>query len=288
MTKRSCSPQAEALLMQEVQVLNLGFVQPIDYMGVDTDVVQAARVSYGPSPRTAHDDRGLLRYLMRMRHSSPFEMCEVKFRCKMPIFVARQWIRHRTSNTNEISYRYTEAEDCFFVPALEQVSLQSTVNKQGRGEPLLDAELHQRVIEILQTQHDLAFAAYEVLAQEIGLARELARVVLPVSLYTQWIWKIDLHNLFHFLGLRLDPHAQLEIRLYAEAMANFVKSWVPLCWEAFEDYRLRGVNLSRQEHEILLRRLGEEPLGDSDLALLPSKREREEFFQKFPGLKKPA
>lgn len=245
-TARPIAAGAEPLLGIETPVLDLGYVQPIDYMGTDACIVQAARVSYGPSTRALHDDRGLLRYLMRHRHTTPFEMCEVKFRCKMPIFIARQWIRHRTANVNEMSLRYSEAPDEFYVPALEAVTLQSTDNKQGRGAELPD-EIRERVRAIMSARNEQAYADYQALAGELGIARELARTVLPVSLYTQWIWKIDLHNLMHFLSLRLDPHAQLEIRLFAEAMAGFVRAWVPQAWEAFTDYRLEAATFSRME-----------------------------------------
>lgn len=247
-TSRTISPGAEPLLNIETPVLDLGFVQPIDYMGTDGDIVQAARVSFGPSARAVHDDRGLLRYLMRMAHSSPFEMCEVKFRCKMPIFVARQWVRTRTANINEMSLRYSEAPEEFYIPALEHVTMQSGTNKQGRDETVeLSPEIRESVRALMRARDEQAYADYQHLAGELGIARELARTVLPVSLYTQWIWKIDLHNLMHFLTLRLDKHAQVEIRLFAEAMASFVKAWVPMAWEAFTDYRLEAVTLSRAE-----------------------------------------
>jgi thymidylate synthase (FAD) len=246
-TARTLAPGAEALLGREVPVLDQGFVQAVDYMGTDEDIVQAARVSYGPSTRKLHDDRGLLRYLMRHRHTTPFEMCEVKFRCKMPIFVARQWIRHRTANVNEMSLRYSEAPDEFYLPRLEHITLQSTTNRQGRDASDLPDNLRQRVQALLHARNEDVYADYQRLAGELGIARELARTVLPVSLYTQWIWKIDLHNLLHFLDLRLDPHAQLEIRVFAEAMAEFVKAWVPQAWEAFVDYRREAVPLSRLE-----------------------------------------
>lgn len=250
-TARTLAPGAEALLGREVPVLDQGFVQAVDYMGTDEDIVQAARVSYGPSTRKLHDDRGLLRYLMRHRHTTPFEMCEVKFRCKMPIFVARQWIRHRTANVNEMSLRYSEAPDEFYLPRLEHITLQSTTNRQGRDASDLPDNLRQRVQALLHARNEEVYADYQRLAGELGIARELARTVLPVSLYTQWIWKIDLHNLLHFLDLRLDPHAQLEIRVFAEAMAEFVKAWVPQAWEAFVDYRREAVPLSRLEARAL-------------------------------------
>ncbi len=256
-TRRTCSEGAEALLGEVTPVLDQGFVQVIDYMGDDFDIVQAARVSYGPSTKRVHNDRGLLRYLMRHRHTTPFEMCEVKFRCKMPIFVARQWIRHRTANVNEMSLRYSRADDTFYVPALEQVTLQSKSNRQGREDGgALSRDVRERVRGMMTKRHEELYADYCELAEELGIARELARSLLPVSLYTQWIWKIDLHNLMHFLALRLDSHAQYEIRVYAEAMARFTKAWVPLAWEAFTDYRLESTSLSRLELRALGQLLG--------------------------------
>lgn len=284
-TARTLAPGAEALLGQEVPVLDRGFVQAIDYMGTDEDIVQAARVSYGPSTRKVHDDRGLLRYLMRHRHTTPFEMCEVKFRCKMPIFVARQWIRHRTANVNEMSLRYTEAPDEFYVPALEHVTLQSTTNRQGREHQGLPEDLRQQVQALLTARNEEIYADYQRLAGELGIARELARTVLPVSLYTQWIWKIDLHNLLHFLDLRLDPHAQLEIRVFAEAMAAFVRAWVPVAWEAFVDYRREAVPLSRPEARALGLMLG----GAAEAAAAEQSglkgRELQEFTHKLARLR---
>ncbi|MEZ4385914.1 MAG: FAD-dependent thymidylate synthase [Nannocystaceae bacterium] len=284
-TARSIAHGAEDLLLREVPVLDLGFVQPIDYMGNDFDVVQAARVSYGPSTRKVHNDRGLLRYLMRHRHTTPFEMCEVKFRCKMPIFVARQWIRHRTANVNEMSLRYTEAPDEFYLPSLENISLQSTDNKQGREAIEVDAGVRGEVVRLMKANQDETYAIYQRLAGELGIARELARSVLPVSIYTQWIWKIDLHNLLHFLSLRLDPHAQLEIRAYAEAMAAFTKAWVPLCWEAFDDYRREALQLSRLEILALRRLLA----GDDELTAIAASglkgREEREFVAKLARLR---
>jgi len=285
-TVRTLAPGAEALLGREVPVLDLGFVQAIDYMGTDEDIVQAARVSYGPSTRKVHDDRGLLRYLMRHRHTTPFEMCEVKFRCKMPIFVARQWIRHRTANVNEMSLRYSEAPDEFYVPKLEAVTLQSTTNKQGRdAETALPAEQQASVVALMRARNDQAYADYQRLAGELGIARELARTVLPVSLYTQWIWKIDLHNLMHFLDLRLDPHAQIEIRVFAEAMAEFVKAWVPLAWEAFTDYRREAVPLSRLEARAIGLLLTGTPEPQATAAAGLKGRELQEFQAKLARMR---
>ena len=285
-TARPLSPGAEALLGREVPVLDLGFVQPIDYMGNDIDIVQAARVSYGPSTRKVHDDRGLLRYLMRHRHTTPFEMCEVKFRCKMPIFVARQWIRHRTANVNEMSLRYSEAPDEFYVPALEHVTLQSTTNRQGRdAEADVPLELRERVRALLHARHDQLYADYQTLAGELGIARELARTLLPVSLYTQWIWKIDLHNLLHFLDLRMDPHAQIEIRLFATAMADFVRAWVPLSWEAFVDYRREALPFTRLEAQALAHMLRGAGADEAAAAAALTGRELREFHDKLARLR---
>lgn len=286
-TERTCSSGAERLLNTIYPALDLGFVQPIDYMGSDNDIVQAARVSYGPSPKAKHDDRGLLRYLMRHRHTSPFEMCEVKFRCKMPIFVARQWIRHRTANVNEMSLRYTQAPDEFYLPAPTLIAVQSKDNKQGRGQEL-DADTAARVLRLLREGQESAYEAYQILADGLGVSRELARAALPVSIYTQWVWKIDLHNLFHFLALRLHPHAQAEIRVFAEAMAEFVKSWVPLAWEAFEDYRLHAETFSRQERQVLASALGRaayDCLEEEALEAFDNTRERKEFLAKINRLR---
>ncbi len=271
--------------MREVPVLDLGFIQPIDYMGNDFDVVQAARVSYGPSTRKVHNDRGLLRYLMRHRHTTPFEMCEVKFRCKMPIFVARQWIRHRTANVNEMSLRYTEAPDEFYLPAIENVSLQAQDNKQGRQAVAVDDSIRADVVRLMRANQEETFAIYQRLAGDLGIARELARSVLPVSLYTQWIWKIDLHNLMHFLSLRLDAHAQLEIRVYAEAMANFTRAWVPMCFEAFDDYRRQGLHLSRLEVAALSQILDGSEHNKACAAVGLKGREAREFAAKIAAIK---
>jgi thymidylate synthase (FAD) len=241
-TLRPTVPALEALLAAPVPVLDHGFVRVVDYMGDDAAVVQAARVSYGKGTRAVSEDRGLIRYLMRHRHTTPFEMCELKLHVKLPIFVARQWIRHRMASVNEISARYSILDREFYLPRAEDLAVQSANNKQGRGEAL-DAEAAARVLALLQRDATQACTTYEALLDDEGLARELARVNLPLSMYTHW--KIDLHNLMHFLALRLDGHAQYEIRAYAEVIAGFVRAWVPTCWEAFEDYRVGGVTLSR-------------------------------------------
>lgn len=288
-TRRSISPALEPLLGVESPVLDHGFVQVVDYMGTDADIVQAARVSYGPSTRAVREDRDLLRYLLRHRHTSPFEMCEIKFRCRMPIMVARQWIRHRTANVNEMSLRYStplENDDgvsMMYLPSADTIALQDPKNKQGRG-GMLPPELGERAWHIMLDAAQHADRAYHELAHELGVARELARSVLPVSLYTQWVWKIDLHNLMHFLSLRLDPHAQLEIRVFAEAMAGCVKLWVPLAWEAFESYRINARTFSDVELATLGRLLDRSVLSaridDAAIEAGLVGRERTEFDAK--------
>ena len=245
-TRRVVSDGMEEHLYTAYHVLDHGFVRVIDYMGDDNAITQAARVSYGKGTKAVSNDEGLIRYLMRHWHSTPFEMCEVKFHVKLPVFVARQWIRHRTANVNEYSARYSILDREFYIPQPDALNAQSTVNNQGRGAVLQGAEA-ERVLEILKADSTRAYDNYEeMLSQDgkDGLARELARMNLPANIYTQWYWKVDLHNLFHFLRLRADAHAQYEIRVYADLMCNLVKDWVPFAYGAFEDYRLGGANLS--------------------------------------------
>lgn len=242
-TRRPTVPALEERMYSPIPCLDHGFVRVVDYMGDDSAVVQAARVSYGKGTRTATDDRGLIRYLMRHRHTTPLEMCELKLHVKLPIFVARQWIRHRTASVNEYSARYSIMDREFYLPRAEDLARQSSNNKQGRGETL-DAETAAEVLRLLRRDQEQAYDTYEKLIDDAGLARELARMNLSVGFYTQWYWKVDLHNLLHFLALRIDPHAQYEIRVYGEAIASAVKAWVPHCWEAFEDYRLGAFTLS--------------------------------------------
>lgn len=245
-TRRAVAPGLEEHLYEAVPVLDHGFVRVVDYMGDDGAIVQAARVSYGQGTRQVSNDAGLIRYLMRHWHSTPFEMCEIKLHVKLPVFVARQWIRHRTANVNEYSARYSILDREFYIPAPENLAAQSTINNQGRGAVLEGAEA-QRVLDMLRDDATRAYDHYEeMLSQEgqQGLARELARMNLPANIYTQWYWKTDLHNLFHFLRLRADPHAQYEIRVYAEAICELVKAWVPHAYAAFEDYRLNAAQLS--------------------------------------------
>ena len=259
-TLRAVSEGMERHLYVAHPVLDHGLLRVIDYMGDDSAIVQAARVSYGRGTKAVSNDEGLIRYLMRHWHSTPFEMCEVKFHVKLPVFVARQWIRHRTANVNEYSARYSILDREFYIPAPEQLAAQSTVNNQGRG-AVLSGEEAQRVLDILREDAMRSYDHYEgMLSQEgqQGLARELARMNLPANIYTQWYWKTDLHNLFHFLRLRADAHAQYEIRVYAEAMCRIVNDWVPLAYAAFEDYRLSGVSLSGKAVEVLKRRLAGE------------------------------
>jgi thymidylate synthase (FAD) len=247
-TQKSCT--ANAWIDKPIPCLDKGFVMLRDYMGGDEAIVQAARVSYGSGTKGVSTDKGLIAYLLRHRHTTPFEMVEFKFLVKLPIFVARQWIRHRTANVNEMSARYSVMEDEFYTPDESNVRFQSDVNKQGSSELDVPAELRTRVLDTLRAGAERAYGEYEDMV-EADVARELARVHLPVSLYTQWYWKIDLHNLLHFLYLRMDEHAQYEIRVFAEAMARIVRDIVPWTWEAFEEYRLHGMELSRSEKEVL-------------------------------------
>ncbi len=260
-TLRAVAPGMEQHLYHAYPVLDHGFVRVIDYMGDDAAIVQAARVSYGAGTKKARDDSGLIRYLMRHWHSTPFEMCEVKLHVKLPVFVARQWIRHRTANVNEYSARYSVLDREFYIPQPDALAAQSTVNNQGRGATLEGAEA-ERVLEMLKSDATRSYDHYEeMLSQDgqQGLARELARMNLPANVYTQWYWKVDLHNLFHFLRLRADAHAQYEIRVYAEEICRIVADWVPAAYSAFEDYRMGGVNLSGKGVECIRRMLkGEE------------------------------
>ncbi|MCW3782546.1 FAD-dependent thymidylate synthase [Defluviimonas salinarum] len=265
-TLRAVAPGMEAHLYTPHEVLDHGLVRVIDYMGDDSAITQAARVSYGRGTRHVTNDEGLIRYLMRHWHSTPFEMCEVKFHVKLPVFVARQWIRHRTANVNEYSARYSILEREFYIPDPEHLAAQSTVNNQGRGE-LLEGEEAQRVLDLLREDAMRSYDHYEAMLSQDGqkgLARELARMNLPANIYTQWYWKTDLHNLFHFLRLRADAHAQYEIRAYAEVMCGIVKDWVPIAYGAFRDYRMGGANLSAKGVEVIKRRLRGETVTQDD------------------------
>jgi thymidylate synthase (FAD) len=260
-TARATVVALEDILFQPIPVLNHGFVRVIDYMGDDAAVVQAARVSYGRGTKKVSEDSGLIRYLMRHRHTTPFEMCEIKYHIKLPIFIARQWIRHRTANVNEYSARYSILDKEFYIPAPDQLAAQSGNNRQGRGEVLAGDDA-ARVLDLLRTDAEQTYGHYEEMLNEDSdgnildegrprLARELARMDLTLNTYTQWYWKIDLHNLLHFLSLRADDHAQYEIRVYAEAMLETVKNWVPITFDAFMDYRMGGAQLSAKGLEVV-------------------------------------
>lgn len=276
-TLRAVSEGMEKHLYVAHPVLDHGIIRVIDYMGDDSAITQAARVSYGRGTKSVSNDEGLIRYLMRHWHSTPFEMCEVKFHVKLPVFVARQWIRHRTANVNEYSARYSILDREFYIPAPENLAAQSTVNNQGRGQ-ILQGEEAARVLDLLRQDAMRSYDHYEdMLSQDSqqGLARELARMNLPANIYTQWYWKADLHNLFHFLRLRADTHAQYEIRAYAEAMCAIVRDWVPFAYAAFEDYRLGGAQLSARGVDILKRRLAGETVTAENSGM--SKGEWREF-----------
>ena len=278
-TLRPTVPALEAMLFDPIPVLDHGFVRVIDYMGDDSAVVQAARVSYGRGTKAVTEDRGLIRYLMRHWHSTPFEMCEIKFHVKLPIFVARQWIRHRMANVNEYSARYSLMDREFYIPAPEQLAAQSVVNRQGRGD-VLDGADAAHVLDLLRRDANQTYDHYEDMLNEApdgtprdperqGLARELARMNLTLNTYTQWYWKADLHNLLGFLRLRADSHAQYEIRVYAEAMMGVLEAWVPAVAEAFRDYRLGAVSFSAQMLDITRRMLAGEAVEQRGSGLSP-------------------
>jgi thymidylate synthase (FAD) len=282
-TLRAVAPGMEQHLYTAQEVLDHGFVRVVDYMGDDAAICQAARVSYGKGTKSVQNDRGLIRYLMRHWHSTPFEMCEVKLHVKLPIFVARQWIRHRTANVNEYSARYSILDREFYIPQADQLAVQSTLNHQGRGETLTGDEA-QKVLEILKSDANRAYDNYEHMISDDGkqgLARELARMNLPSNIYTQWYWKVDLHNLFHFLRLRADSHAQYEIRVYADAIAKVVADWVPSAFGAFEDYRMGGANLSAQALDVVRRRLKGEEVTQENSGM--AAREWREFVEMIEG-----
>ena len=288
-TARVTAPELEAVLYRPIEVLDHGFIRVIDYMGDDSSIVQSARVSYGKGTKKISNDKGLIKYLMRHRHSTPFEMCEIKFHIKLPIFIARQWIRHRTANVNEYSARYSILDKEFYIPSAENLAAQSAINNQGRGDALTDDEA-SNVIQILKKDAEQTYSNYETLLNESsegniidesksGIARELARMNLTLNTYTQWYWKIDLNNLLHFLALRADDHAQYEIRVYADAMLDIVKKWVPLTYEAFEDYRIGGTELSAKEVNLMRKLLKGEKVSFEEEGL--SKREWSELQGKF-------
>ncbi len=286
-TRRATVPALEEMLYCALPVLDHGFVRVIDYMGDDGAVVQAARVSYGRGTRRVSEDAGLIRYLMRHRHSTPFEMCEIKYHVKLPIFVARQWIRHRMANVNEYSARYSILDREFYIPEPEHLAAQSSSNRQGRG-AVLEGEEAAAVLDMLRHDAALTYDHYAHMLNEgadgtavdparQGLARELARMNLTLNTYTQWYWKADLHNLLGFLSLRADSHAQFEIRAYADAMLGTVRAWVPATFEAFQDYRMGAATLSAQMLAVVRRMLAGEGVDQPGSGL--SKREWTELLE---------
>ena len=288
-TLRATVPSLEEILYKPLPALDHGFVRVVDYMGDDTAIVQSARVSYGKGTKKISNDKGLIKYLMRHWHSTPFEMCEIKLHVKLPIFIARQWIRHRTANVNEYSARYSILDKEFYIPSVENLASQSQVNKQGRAESLSPVEAN-KVITLLKNDAEQTYRNYEVMLNEnsegetlddgsMGIARELARMNLTLNTYTQWYWKIDLNNLLHFLALRADAHAQYEIRVYADIILDIVKKWVPVTYEAFEDYRVGGTQLSAKEILILKKIIKGETVNPEAEGI--SKREWGELQKKF-------
>jgi len=288
-TKRVTSPELEKILYEALPVLDHGFVRVVDYMGDDTSIVQSARVSYGKGTKKVSTDSGLIKYLMRHRHSTPFEMCEIKYHVKLPIFVARQWIRHRTANVNEYSARYSILDKEFYLPAKENLAAQSRNNRQGRGD-LINSEQANDILKILKEDAEKNYNDYEIILNERhngtivneskkGLARELARMNLTLNTYTQWYWKTDLLNLLNFLSLRADDHAQYEIRAYADVMIDCLKKWVPITYEAFMDYRVGGMELSSKGKLVISKMIKGEGCDFENSKL--SKREWNELMESF-------
>ena len=286
-TKRVTVKRVENILYKKFKVLDHGFVRVIDYMGDDSSIVQAARVSYGKGTKKINQDKSLINYLLSHRHSTPFEMNEIKLHIKLPIFIARQWIRHRTANVNEYSARYSILEREFYIPTLENLQTQSKTNNQGRGENIRDNEAKEK-LNLIKKNSDQTFDNYSFLLNEDssgniidqsndGIARELARMTLPLNTYTQWYWKIDLHNLMHFLSLRFDVHAQYEIRVYADIILNVMKKWVPLTYDAFLRYRMEGFSMSSEGVNFLKSILKNEKFDRNRI----SKREINEIIKKF-------
>ena len=287
-TKRVTSPELEKVLYEAIPVLDHGFIRVIDYMGDDSSIVQSARVSYGKGTKKVSTDEGLIKYLMRHRHSTPFEMCEIKYHVKLPIFIARQWIRHRTANVNEYSARYSILDKEFYLPAKEQLAAQSQSNRQGRGD-VLQGKQAEEVLNILKDDATRTYENYEKLLNErfdgttidenkVGLARELARMNLTLNTYTQWYWKTDLLNLLNFLFLRADNHAQYEIRVYADKMLETVKRWVPITYQAFMDYRVGAAEISSKGLKVIQSMISGKRIGQEESGL--SKREWNELMEK--------
>ena len=288
-TKRVTAPELEKILYEAIPVLDHGFIRVVDYMGDDTSIVQAARVSYGKGTKKVNTDAGLIKYLMRHWHSTPFEMCEIKYHIKLPIFIARQWIRHRTANVNEYSARYSILDKEFYLPTPENLAAQSQSNRQGRGD-VIKGDQAKKVLDLLKSDAERTYKNYEEMLNErydgsiidekkSGLARELARMNLTLNTYTQWYWKTDLLNLMNFLRLRADDHAQYEIRAYADAMLDTLKKWVPTTYEAFMDYRVGGTEVSAKGKSIIQKLIKGEKVSIEDSGL--SKREWNELMIAF-------
>jgi len=288
-TKRVTSPELEKILYEAIPILDHGFIRVVDYMGDDSSIVQSARVSYGKGTKKVSTDSGLIKYLMRHRHSTPFEMCEIKYHVKLPIFVARQWIRHRTANVNEYSARYSILDKEFYLPSKENLAAQSTSNRQGRGK-VINGKQADNILEMLKKDAEQTYNNYETMLNERydgtiideanqGLARELARMNLTLNTYTQWYWKTDLLNLLNFLSLRADSHAQYEIRAYAQAMTETLKKWVPITFEAFMDYRVGAMELSAKGKTVIQKMIKGEPCDFESSKL--SKREWNELMESF-------
>jgi thymidylate synthase (FAD) len=276
---RALVPEADALLDKEFQVLDHGFVRLVDYLGGDQRIVQSARVSYGDGTKTLREDKTLIDYLLRNKHTSPFEQVILTFHVKMPIFVARQWIRHRTARLNEISGRYSVMKDEFYTPQPEEVRLQSKRNKQGSSSQDVPDDLQNKVIALLQQEQQQLYSEYEGMLED-GIARELARINLPLSLYTEMYWQIDLNNLFHFLRLRMDWHAQYEIRVYGDRMAQITRAVAPLAYEAFEEHLLHGRNFSKTELDFLRSSLDLNKLAEAVAKSDMRETRQQEFLDK--------
>tara|TARA_Y100000590_G_scaffold152506_1_gene175092 strand:+ start:697 stop:1644 length:948 start_codon:yes stop_codon:yes gene_type:complete len=285
-TRRVIAPELEKILYEAMPVLDHGFVRVVDYMGNDSSIVQSARVSYGKGTKKVSTDSGLIKYLMRHWHSTPFEMCEIKYHVKLPIFIARQWIRHRTANVNEYSARYSILDKEFYLPDPNNLAAQSKSNRQGRGD-IIEGEQAKQVLDLLKKDAEKTYNDYEIMLNErydgtvidekkIGLARELARMNLTLNTYTQWYWKTDLLNLMNFLRLRADHHAQYEIRAYADAMLETVKKWVPISYEAFMDYRIGGSEVSAKGKIVIQKLIKGEKISVDESGL--SKREWNELM----------
>ncbi|WP_375327348.1 FAD-dependent thymidylate synthase [Candidatus Tisiphia endosymbiont of Nemotelus uliginosus] len=287
-TKRATVPAIEDLLFEPLKVLDHGFIRVIDYMGDDSSIVQAARVSYGKGTKQLNQDKGLINYLMRHKHTTPFEMCDIKFHIKLPIFVARQWIRHRTASVNEYSARYSILGNEFYLPDRQNLASQSLTNKQGRSDEEIPKEIADKVLALLEEDAKTCYQHYTAMMNQdeqgniidpntIGITRELARMNLTLNYYTEWYWKVNLHNLLNFLLLRADPHAQYEIRVYADKMLDIVKNWLPLTYEAFNEYRVEGSTISKKGLAVIKKLINHENITQETSGM--TRREWDELMQ---------